>query len=238
MPIKAVIFDLDDTLYGDFKTCNQLGLEACAAYAEQHCGVSQEVFLKAVLESKAALQKRLFEEPEMHDRVLYMQGALESLGIPAIRHSESLHDLYWNALYENMVLRDGVHELLDALHQKGIRTVCCTNMLVAVQMRKLCLLDLAERIDYLVSSEEAGVDKPQAPIFELALKKAGCRAEEALMVGDNFRHDIVGAHRVGIRGLWLHVHPAAEPTEDIPYLEAPDFPAAARMILEECERKF
>ena len=60
MSIKAVIFDLDDTLYGDFKTCNQLGLEACAAYAEKHCGVSGEVFLKAVLESKKALQKRLF----------------------------------------------------------------------------------------------------------------------------------------------------------------------------------
>lgn len=238
MSIKAVIFDLDDTLYGDFKTCNRLGLDACAAYAEQHCGISQEVFLKAVLESKAALQKRLFEEPEMHDRVLYMQGALESLGIPAIRHAEALHDLYWNALYENMKLREGVHELLDALHALGIKTICCTNMMAAVQMRKLCLLDLAERIDYLVSSEEAGIDKPQAPIFELALKKAGCSPAEAIMVGDNFQHDIVGAHNVGIRGVWLHVHTAAKPTADIPYLEAPDFPVAAKMILEECERKF
>lgn len=238
MSIKAVIFDLDDTLYGDFKTCNQLGLEACAAYAEEKCNVPREVFLNAILESKAALQKRLYEEPEMHDRVLYMQGAFELLGLPAIRHSEALHDLYWNALYENMKLREGVHELLDELHERGIKVVCCTNMLVAVQMRKLCLLDLAERIDYLVSSEEAGIDKPQKPIFELALKKAGCSAEEALMVGDNFRHDIVGAYGAGISGLWLHVHSAAQPTADIPYLEAPDFPTAAKMILEECERKY
>lgn len=237
MSVKAVIFDLDDTLYGDFKTCDQLGLEACAAYAEKHCGVSGETFLQAVLESKKALQERCFEEPEMHDRVLYMQGAFELLRIPAIRHSEKLHDLYWNALYENMQLREGVHELLDELRARGIRTVCCTNMLAAVQMRKLCLLDLADRIDYLVSSEEAGIDKPQAPIFELALKKAGCLPEEALMVGDNFGHDILGAHRAGIPGLWLHVHQSAQPTADIPYLEAFDFPMAAKMILEECERK-
>ena len=237
MSIKAVIFDLDDTLYGDFKTCNRLGLEACAAYAEAHCGVSSDVFLNAVLESKKALQERLFEEPEMHDRVLYMQGALEKLGIPAIRHSEILHDIYWNALYENMYLREGVHELLDELHVRGIKVICCTNMLAAVQMRKLCLLDLAERIDYLVSSEEAGIDKPQAPIFELALVKAGCSANEAIMVGDNFNHDIWGASQAGIPGLWLHVHKEAQPTADIPYLEAPDFQTAAKMILEECERK-
>lgn len=237
MSIKAVIFDLDDTLYGDFKTCNQLGLEACAAYAESHIGLQREVFLDAVLESKKALQKRLFEEPEMHDRVLYMQGALEKLGVSAIRHSEALHDCYWNALYDNMKLREGVHELLDELRKRGIRTVCCTNMLAAVQMRKLCLLDLAERIDYLVSSEEAGIDKPQAPIFELALKKAECSPQEALMVGDNFVHDILGAYHAGIPGLWLHVHKSAQPTAEIPYLEAVDFPMAAKMILEECERK-
>ena len=62
MSIKAVIFDLDDTLYGDFKTCNRLGLEACAAYAEAHCGVSSDVFLNAVLESKKA-EKRCSRSP-------------------------------------------------------------------------------------------------------------------------------------------------------------------------------
>ncbi len=232
MSIKAVFFDLDDTLYGDFKTCNALGIEACALYAQTHCGIERGVFTDAMRASKAALQSRLPLEPEMHDRVLYMQGALESLGVPAIRHAEALHDCYWNALYENMERREGVCELLDALHAAGIRTACCTNMLVAVQLRKLCLLDLAERIDYMVSSEEAGRDKPDAPIFQLALQKAGCSADEALMVGDNFTHDILGAYQVGIPGLWLHVHKQAQPTAGIPYLEAPDFPAAAKIILD------
>ena len=237
MSIKAVIFDLDDTLYGDFKTCDRLGFAACAAYAEEHCGVTREAFLTAVLESKASLQERLPAEPEMHDRVLYMQGALERLGVPAIRHAEALHDLYWNALYENMELREGVAELLDALQKRKIKTLCCTNMLAAVQMRKLCLLGIADRIDYLVTSEEAGRDKPDRPIFELAMQKAGCAPEEALMVGDNFRHDILGAYGAGIPGVWLHVHASAQPTSGIPYLEAPDFPCAARMILEKCKEE-
>lgn len=236
MPITTVIFDLDDTLYGDFKTCNRLGLENCAAYAAEQCGVSAETFLTAVQNSKAALQKRLPAEPEMHDRVLYMQGALESLGLPAIRYAEALHDIYWNTLYEKMYLREGVPELLDALRARGVKIICCTNMLVAVQMRKLCLLGLDDRIDYLVTSEEAGRDKPEPPIFELALQKAGCTPAEALMVGDNFDHDIVGAHRVGIPGVWLHIHPEAQPTAAIPYWEAKDFPQAAKIVLEQWER--
>ena len=235
MSIKAVIFDLDDTLYGDFKTCDRLGFDVCAAYAAAHCGVTREAFLSAVLESKAALQERLPAEPEMHDRVLYMQGALERLGVPAIRHAEALHDLYWNALYENMKLREGVSELLEALQKKQITTLCCTNMLAAVQMRKLCLLGIADRIDFLVTSEEAGRDKPERPIFELALQKAGCAPEEALMVGDNFRHDILGAYGAGIPGLWLHVHPSAQPSAEIPHLEAPDFLHAVQIILEKCK---
>lgn len=237
MSIKAVIFDLDDTLYGDFKTCDRLGFAACAAYAEEHCGVTREAFLTAVLESKASLQERLPAEPEMHDRVLYMQGALERLGVPAIRHAETLHDLYWNALYENMQLREGVPELLETLQGMKIKTLCCTNMLAAVQMRKLCLLGIADRIDYLVTSEEAGRDKPDRPIFELALQKAGCAPGEALMVGDNFRHDILGAYGAGIPGVWLHVHASAQPIDGISYLEAPDFPCAARMILEKCKEE-
>lgn len=237
MSIKAVIFDLDDTLYGDFKTCNELAFAACAAYAGKNCGVSEEEFMVALLESKAALAERLPAEPEMHDRVLYMQGALERLGVPAIRHAEALHDLYWETLFAHMELREGVPALLDALHARGVKTLCCTNMMAGVQMRKLCLLGLADRIDYMVTSEEAGKDKPARPIFELALQKAGCRPEEALMVGDNFWHDVGGAHEAGIPGLWLHVHAASRHTADFAYLEAPDFPSAARLILEQCDGK-
>ena len=85
-------------------------------------------------------------------------------------------------------------------------------------------------MDFLVTSEEAGRDKPDSPIFELALKKAGCTPAEALMVGDNFTHDIIGAHRVGIDGLWLHVHDEPSVTADFPFLEAADFYQAADLI--------
>ena len=53
------------------------------------------------------------------------------------------------------------------------------------QHGKLAELGLERYIDVLVTSEEAGAEKPSARIFRMALKKAGCRASETLLIGDD-----------------------------------------------------
>ena len=91
-------------------------------------------------------------------------------------------------------------------------------------------LDLVDRVDFLVSSEEAGMDKPGAPIFWLALQKCGCTADEAIMVGDNFRHDVQGALDRGIGGIWLNWGGRPTPEDERPYFEAKSFQHAADYI--------
>ena len=49
-----------------------------------------------------------------------------------------------------------------------------------------------------VSSAEEGVSKPDPAIFRLALARAGCRADEAVMVGDRIDNDIAPAKAVGM----------------------------------------
>lgn len=232
MQIKAVLFDLDDTLYGEFPICDREGFLAVGRYAEAELRIPCETFVAALHESKHLLQERLYGEPESHDRVLYAKGALELLGINPMRHAEKMHHAYWQAVFDHMRLREGVHTLLDALHTYGVQVGICTNMLADIQMQKLCLLDLAERVDFLVTSEEAGADKPEPAIFELALTRAHCAPWEALMVGDSFRHDIQGAHRAGIAGVWLNIgdeQPAQVP--GMYYTQVADFPAASRAVL-------
>jgi len=51
---------------------------------------------------------------------------------------------------------------------------------------------------YKITSFEAGCDKPQPQIFQLALKRAGVTAEETLFVGDQYDLDVVGARSAGI----------------------------------------
>jgi putative hydrolase of the HAD superfamily len=57
--------------------------------------------------------------------------------------------------------------------------------------------------DFVLDSAVVGIEKPDPRIFELGLRKAGVKAEEAVYVGDIFSVDILGARRAGIRGILL-----------------------------------
>ncbi len=78
-----------------------------------------------------------------------------------------------------------------------------TNNHTEEQREKIRALDLGPWIDFLVTSEDVGVSKPDAVIFATALKEAGVTAPEAVMVGDNWAVDVVGATSAGIRAVWL-----------------------------------
>ena len=56
----------------------------------------------------------------------------------------------------------------------------------------------SQYVDAWVFSHELGVSKPDARIFELALTKLSVSADEALMIGDSFDKDILGARAAGI----------------------------------------
>ena len=99
-------------------------------------------------------------------------------------------------------------------------------------VKKLAKLGLADLCDFLVSSEEAAAEKPDRAIFELCRKKAGCRAEECLFIGDNPTCDIQGALDAGMQGLWLvHKPEALARHPGLPFVTAPD-QIAARIGLE------
>jgi len=48
-----------------------------------------------------------------------------------------------------------------------------------------------------------GIRKPHPRIFQLALDRLGCIAQEAVMVGDTLGADILGAHNAGMPGIWI-----------------------------------
>lgn len=230
MRLKAVLFDLDDTLYSSFQAGDAYAYEKLAMYAEAHFGISGEQFARAFRDSRQRLARQQPGMPPIHDRVLGAQGALESLGLNAVKYARAVHRVYWNAVFDKMEIRPGVYDLLDELKKRGIKTAVCTDMLADIQMEKLAHLGLIDHIDYLVSSEEAGMDKPGSPIFWLALQKCGCLPDEAVMVGDNFRHDVQGAMDVGIGGIWLNWTHLPRPEDDRPYTEVYTFEKAAEYI--------
>ena len=58
---------------------------------------------------------------------------------------------------------------------------------------------LSQYISLCISSAEAGYAKPDSRIFALALNKAKCRAQNAVMIGDRLDNDIFPAKKLGMR---------------------------------------
>lgn len=58
-------------------------------------------------------------------------------------------------------------------------------------------------IKVVVSSFEEGIAKPDKRIFQLALQRAGCSANCAVMVGDRVDNDILPAKSIGMRTVWI-----------------------------------
>lgn len=228
--MKAVFFDLDDTLYGSFAQCDAAAMQAVGWYAERELGIAGDAFEQEFWRARKSFARAQPGMPPIHDRVLVAQRALERFGANAIRHSAAMHEAYWNAVYENMQIREGVREHLRTLRQRGIKTAVCTDMMADVQMQKLIQLGIADDIDYLISSEEAGQDKPSPPIFWLALQKCGCLPQDAVMVGDNFVHDVQGALDCGMHGVWLNWNAREMPEEDRDFYVATTFAEAASYI--------
>ena len=70
MNLKAILFDLDDTLYDGFIPGDREGFSRCGQYAAEHLGIPAETFSDAMLRARQALKARLPREPQFLDRVL------------------------------------------------------------------------------------------------------------------------------------------------------------------------
>jgi HAD superfamily hydrolase (TIGR01549 family) len=123
----------------------------------------------------------------------------------------------------------GAAELLAEVRARGARIVAVTNNLVAEQEDKLRHTGIRHLFDELVISEAAGVSKPDPAIFDLALRRAGVRRHEAIMLGDSWANDVMGAIGSGIAAAWLDRTGAGVPDVSIQVLVLDGLQPAGRV---------
>lgn len=199
--LKVVIFDLDNTLY-DYDTCNQQAEKCLFKVIAEDFSITQEEAKELLNNAKRNVKARLGGDiAASHNRLLYMQNICEQAGENPLVYAMKFYDIYWDSMLDNMELFGYVLPLFECLHQKGITIAVLTDMTAQIQYRKLKKLELTEYVDYIVTSEEAGAEKPSDRMFELILQKAGAVPQEALMVGDHAVKDIMGAAKLGIPGI-------------------------------------
>jgi HAD superfamily hydrolase (TIGR01549 family) len=198
--IKAILLDLDDTLYA-YKPCHQDGYEACKALAKEKYHISETDFEQAWKAGRDRVHIDLHWQGASHSRLLYVQKLYEKLfGKTNPVFALEMEETYWNTFLNHMEFKPGVEEFLQEAKSKGIKMCIVTDLTAQIQMKKWLKLDLGRFIDFLVTSEEVGIEKPGSYMFELAMQKLGVKAEDCIMIGDSEEKDIKGAKTLGIKG--------------------------------------
>lgn len=200
---KAVILDLDDTLY-EYESLNQEATGALRDYTCQRFAVSNVEFDRAFSLARAETKKVLGETGASHNRMLYCQKTLEYLGRRPVNGALDMYEVYWGYMLDHMALREGVMDMLVSCCRKGIKIGICSDLTAHIQHRKLKQLGIVDYIDAIVTSEEAGAEKPASVMFCMVLDKLKVDAKEALYIGDSLKKDVKGAIAEGIDALWFH----------------------------------
>jgi len=219
--VAAVLFDLDDTLF-DHAHCARTALDvvrgshACfSAIDVEELNRSHSVILEALHGDVAVGRVSIDRARAERFRRLFRAAGVEADDALSAATATSYRQAYLNA--RRAV--DGAAQLLESL-QPHARIAIVTNNLVAEQREKLRHCGLDRYVDVLMASEEAGVSKPDPKIFEMALERLECRAEDAVMVGDSWENDIEGARAAGIRAVWFNPLGAASPDSSVPILRS------------------
>ena len=120
--IKAVIFDIDNTLYSYDKN-HIYGMKALTDYCESAFGKSAEETLACYKKAGQIMIDRIGGDvAAIHNRLLRTQGMLELWEKPVFPHARNMYHAYWDTLIRQSQPVPGVIDFLKELKKRGVRT--------------------------------------------------------------------------------------------------------------------
>ena len=203
MKVKSVIFDIDNTLY-DFAYCNGIALDKLREYAMKNFAWTAETFDEKHLAVQHEIYSQIGYNGSCRDRMLRYQKMLEHSSLPLFPHAAKIFELYWSTMLDNLQPYNGVHEVFETLKSRKIIIGIGSDMTPYIQIKKLEKMNILQFIDFIVTSEEAGDEKPSPQVFQMCIDKAGCSKSECLFVGDDLRKDYEGAKNFGMMALLMN----------------------------------
>lgn len=246
--VKAIIFDLDDTLLWDKKSvemafrktcelaerksgadCSELEAAVRSEAIELYSGYETYDFTKMIginpfeglwgtFDDEGTDFQLMKEIVPEYRRKAWTRG-LKKVGVNNPELGRKLAEYFPQARKESPVVYDETFDVLDQLAGR-FQLLLLTNGSPGLQQTKLEVTpEIAPYFDHIIISGAFGKGKPDPSIFEFALSKAGLAPDEALMVGDNLMTDIIGAEKAGIRSVWVNREGKASHDSIIPTYE-------------------
>ena len=249
--VKAIFFDLDDTLLWDKqsvatafrKTCERVThtydvdpskLEEAVRFEASELYATYETFeftkmiginpfegLWGTFDDEGESFQTMKELVPRYRRDAWTRG-LSQMGIDDAELGNELAGLFIEERKKSPFIYEETFTVLDQL-KKDYQLVLITNGSPSLQQTKLEITsEIAPYFEHIIISGGFGVGKPDRTIFEHALALCNVEPGEALMVGDNLMTDILGASYVGIPSVWVNRENNQAHEEIIPTYEIQD----------------
>jgi putative hydrolase of the HAD superfamily len=189
--IKAVIFDLDNTLV-DFMAMKNQAIDA-AIHAMRDAGLPlaheeirkriDDIYAERGIEFQSVFDQLLFDEFSKVDHKILASGIIA----------------YRRAREAALVLYPHVYLTLIHLIKMNLKLAVVSDAPGREAWLRLCYLNLHHLFDAVVTFDDTGMRKPNREPFVEVLRRLGIQAHEALMIGDWAERDVVGAAQVGMK---------------------------------------
>jgi putative hydrolase of the HAD superfamily len=217
--MKAVLFDLDNTLYPEIEFVKS-GFRAVARYLSSRYHFHEDFLLTHML---SVLQK--------DGRGKVFDSLLHELGIYQEERVKLLVYLYRSHKPNIGPYKDCV-PTFQHLRHRGMRLGVLTDGIASVQRNKIAALGLEDVLDAIVCTDELGSEywKPSVVPYKLALELLGVSPSNAAYVGDDPSKDFLGPNSMGM----LTIQVAREVNQN-PVTNVTPEGAAARFVVKELE---
>lgn len=189
MTYRAILFDLDDTLYDLRSYWSGRLHEAIDEVLARYPRFDRDALVRQALAEKVYIDK--------------LPAFLRAQGVDDEPLIASAHELFRRDWFERLVLFEDATQTLEALRRR-FKLGLVTNGPSRTQRLKIKQFRLIDYLDVLIVSEEVGVAKPDPAIFAIALERLAVAPHEALFVGDSPEFDLRGAAAAGMPFVWMN----------------------------------
>ena len=206
--VRAIYFDLDDTLCGYWDACKQGLRETFAAVPVPGTTPEEagDAWARAFREFCPNLRDLGFYEKYLiegaHTRIEQMRRTLALLGVNDASLALKLSDTYLARRHDALSLFPDARHVLETLRARYPLGLI-TNGPADIQREEIRVLEIGDYFTHIFIEGELGFGKPEPEVFRQAAEAAGFESAELLFVGNSYRHDIQPAIQAGWMTAWV-----------------------------------
>ena len=192
--IKAIIFDLDNTLL-DFMKMKQFAVKAAiTAMNEAGLNIDEDQAYKDIF--------KLYESKGWENQQVFDDFLIQNFGKVSNKILAAGIVSYRRAREATLLVYPNVNKTLIELIKMGIQLAVVSDAPSREAWMRLYYLNLHHVFDPVLTYDDSGAHKPSPKPFEMALDILNVNSDEALMIGDWPDRDVVGASQIGMKTIF------------------------------------